>query len=1119
MKKSLSVFLTCAVSIFLFSCEDFLNGSSLKGELESQIEYATDAAEKLYIEAEPGSGDLLGDSGLRTIKRTDKLKLNFNASDNYVFIKWQVVDRLTRKPVSQSDFIKIKNADHLEAEAEVLKIKENLMIIPQVVKRPSVVSISPSNSNIEYFANTEVSLTFDDDMSGFPMTSAIEIKDATGKVYNQYFYEPSLSADGTKLSFIPKGSELSRIISQNADKKVRFYFTYSETFYKTVEGKEVFPIENSANNSIIFNSDLEKTPPVIENFVVTKSDPAVRPDTKPLRIKVYDKFDLHDHSSEGDVCTNHTGKRIFINLSAYDADSGIESVTIYETLEYRKNKTKIERNPYFTDGNFSFDYETKYNLQDLTVDSIGRVNFKDFYELKTDEDGAVLIQLVIRDYGGNVTVKEWSVILETGNTRQFKIKNEVFYDNLYVDYISVYKNESFSQNKYFEFYNKQIRKFILEKKITQTSSTWEDYPGYDGDYYFYDSESSNGFYDKKDTLKYQYSYINDSGEKIIKELEYRKIKIEPMNAECVDDDTIYYSSSFEKMHFAFEIENVSDLSGFNFKIITSLDEIFTKEHDFYYPEYANLIGIGSGSELMFDSGDYLKACVVITDDFIGVNSIDYNSPPGVIRALNEGFYQAYGHSFSMLSLKNPVYYPIGIFIDSDSNWADGNSIAGPISPDVSTKNTLNLVSAESNNFLDIKDIQLIKGERNSETVKLRVSINPECWNNWDEIYIDYSNDELSLNKTNTPVEKDSDFIDLIFKYYSLENSNLNLSLTGKRDNLYSKGPVKTVTKLSSLSLQDASAFDTFAPSISVPENFMNEYYGDYILVRADDKKELISDTKRVCGNIKGLPEVEFEKVIISGIEYYLYPVFNVSSGIKTFICTAFDNQENYNIQIRDFYFMNLTDTKTSKVINTSFQLDVQENQIIELFKNFPNSSPTKSNVLFNSLFWKDGGWISQYKGRTSDGYDDEAGYYKRSFQATSDNLRNTYVKVNCFVSYSNFTSINAYSSWQYLYTGEPSTIQKMISFDEGLFIQSDQPVLVRTIVTSEAFETAKDWDYEEWNARHRSVNEEKLDFSPENKGLQIYNYNLSEIPEGSTYVAAVHFADGTVKMGPVLRKK
>ena len=114
----------------------------------------------------------------------------------------------------------------------------------------------------------------------------------------------------------------------------------------------------------------------------------------------------------------------------------------------------------------------------------------------------------------------------------------------------------------------------------------------------------------------------------------------------------------------------------------------------------------------------------------------------------------------------------------------------------------------------------------------------------------------------------------------------------------------------------------------------------------------------------------------------------------------------------------------------------------------------------------------------------------------------------------------------YFYTGTPSsgdatdTLVASSNIPSMYFVGSDQPVLVNTIITKRPLSECRNWTYEKWNHRHKTLRNDKyLEFSPSDRTYKSYTIDLTEIPYGYCYVVVAHFADGSVKMSDVRQMK
>ena len=170
-----------------------------------------------------------------------------------------------------------------------------------------------------------------------------------------------------------------------------------------------------------------------------------------------------------------------------------------------------------------------------------------------------------------------------------------------------------------------------------------------------------------------------------------------------------------------------------------------------------------------------------------------------------------------------------------------------------------------------------------------------------------------------------------------------------------------------------------------------------------------------------------------------------------------------------------------------------------------NTNGSSSGYKFTFYKWNNGAWEKI----TSPG-----GTYALD-------IRDVFVKIE----YHNKDGLNRLS-WgtpQYFYFNDAKNTGQFDYFepcnDESLFVTSDAPAYVETIITTKPYDECIRWTKDEWERFHKKRGGTLLEFpASENPVRRKYNIPLSEINSGECYVVIAHFADGTSFMTEVREK-
>ena len=111
------------------------------------------------------------------------------------------------------------------------------------------------------------------------------------------------------------------------------------------------------------------------------------------------------------------------------------------------------------------------------------------------------------------------------------------------------------------------------------------------------------------------------------------------------------------------------------------------------------------------------------------------------------------------------------------------------------------------------------------------------------------------------------------------------------------------------------------------------------------------------------------------------------------------------------------------------------------------------------------------------------------------------------------------SKWspvKFFYTGQPGSgdydlILPNGASNDSVALQSDAPLLARTLITKEPYSDCSRWSVEEWERKGRAAGEKVLSFSESEHSPKKYKIPLEEIEEGEAYIVIVHFADNSTE--------
>ena len=170
-----------------------------------------------------------------------------------------------------------------------------------------------------------------------------------------------------------------------------------------------------------------------------------------------------------------------------------------------------------------------------------------------------------------------------------------------------------------------------------------------------------------------------------------------------------------------------------------------------------------------------------------------------------------------------------------------------------------------------------------------------------------------------------------------------------------------------------------------------------------------------------------------------------------------------------------------------------------------NTNGSSNGYDFTYYEWNNGGWVKI----TSPG------------RPYALDIQNVFVKI-----WPHNKDAYERKSWgtpQYFYFNDAKNTGQFDYFepcnDESVFVISDAPAYVETIITTKPYDECIRWTQEEWERFHKKRGGTLLEFKADDyiKRRQ-YNIPLSEINSGECYVILAHFADGTSFMTEVREK-
>ena len=524
-----------------------------------------------------------------------------------------------------------------------------------------------------------------------------------------------------------------------------------------------------------------------------------------------------------------------------------------------------------------------------------------------------------------------------------------------------------------------------------------------------------------------------------------------------DNDNAYYNLDLD----------VDSLEGLEVKILIEDDLELSFEKLFEFPSEPIL----SEAE---DTGTYLKA------KFESVNS-EQGGAFVLINTYNEGETVKFNYSYYKSEIKlypNHIYQLLPVL----------NGLIG-----MKTRDYTSEISIETyTETVDVESVELVKSEKTGYLDAL-ITISESSLNFFDKIRVETTIKYQSEPNSSTTVrdfQTDTNPLVVSVSCYSLfyYGVDTNASITF---NVYGiKNMVKSsVTTYNSSSLS-ADEFDNNPPRLSAKRTGP-----DAVTFTLTDNEEANSSCYFTIDE-----KYSFSMDEATGFEKTISLFCFDETSTVTY--TAAD--KNGNSRTGRFYVLNTPSTAYSK-------LEANEDGSWNLITEELDSSLTPPGIyVYYDVFNAESGvWASEESIKKT----------RSQTNGVSGGLVYTLKKLsfpeNIFLRLST-TYDSKWSPVKCFYTGQPGSgdydlILPNGASNDSVALQSDAPLLARTLITKEPYSDCSRWSVEEWERKGRAAGEKVLSFSESEHSPKKYKIPLEEIEEGEAYIVIVHFADNSTE--------
>ena len=1069
VKNSIFFSAICITVLLFASCENFLKAQDTAEQIKEAIEIANSNPTTIYIEAEKDSGTVTP-SQVR-VKKKETFDMKFSPADNWKFIGWGVYDRNTNEPVT--DAIKFDDATKLEVKATVLKAVDNLIIRPDCLKLPAIVSATPGDGQASY-ANTPIKLTFNMQMEEKSVTTEDSlfkygpqnIYISYGSVYMaEYFEEPRFNSDKTVLTLTPKASKLQNFIATENKPFIDIQVSFGEKII-VKNGDNELPVANDSQEiTVRYRKDTETTPPDKYDFYASASSDFSKHFTQ----------DALSTFTDSKILQNRTNGKIYIYGRYYDADSGVSTVTLTEKHTNARDGSlaPVTQDPkIFTAAN-----------ADFMDDGNGTTTFCIEYDLKSD-DGAILISVIVKD-GCDIPAEEeqtFTVIKDSGidlsGVELWNLDFVVTDSN--TKFFTYDGTEDAEKIPYEEYQSmiKEIKLNALNKRIYASCYTAEN------------------------DMSVVLSYKDNS-----------------------EHNMIYDS---EKNRWSYTLNDVTDVSSLELKLTVTDDLNNTDTKVFIFPEMPNLITIDlireeadfiqcnalfstkSKFTNLISSPEYIsgavaKICYISNEDNLATNM---NSDRGRYRfALLNNFLAGPltpEYTTDDRKIENSNLPPVVVKNATMNPSSEGEYLNISITIDTDNGNpwdTYESIIAQ-HSVAEGQGIVVSVVEKNALSVNFNVPFTVKKYNSPNFVKL--------IGFTSTEVSPSADY-----NWFYIGTPSQN---PAKFDNRKPSANNWSSDNLYAYSI--GAMYKTF-PNLTDRYDFMMPYaVTDY--ETGIKKLEVITNGgyRIYSGNSLTLKELYFDLedgIIHSFGDTYLIPFIPIWDADK----------ENNDLIIK---FYDAQDNCLEWHGNISFitppSFSLKKNTVNTLISDETYETLYRWRLGITKLNPDTNVWSNHTEITTTPGESTGANEGKVYTYTNVDLPLNQFVKVVSTAALEDNTSTPKFGNSvpYYIYTGstknshEYDYVASLGSSKSEVLVVSDAPTFVHTLVTKYPLSECQNWTVEQWEHNHKHIGDKYMTFPTENPTARKYTIPVGSMDTGDCYVVIAHFADGTSAMSEVMQK-
>ena len=1108
VKNSIFFSAICITVLLFASCENFLKAQDTAEQIKEAIEIANSNPTTIYIEAEKDSGTVTP-SQVR-VKKKETFDMKFSPADNWTFIGWGVYDRNTNEPVT--DAIKFDDVTKLEVKATVLKAVDNLIIRPDCLKLPAIVSATPGDGQASY-ANTPIIITFNMPMEDQAVTAADSIfKYDSQNVYislgsvdmTEYFEEPKFNAEKTTLTIMPKASALRSFITTLNKPFIDIQISFGSNI-QVKNGENKLSLAHESQELVVrYKKDVEQTPPEKYEFYAAEGSDSSTHFTQ-AALSTF---------TNTQILQNRTDGTIYIHGSYYDADSGVSTVKLTEKHTNAKDgaiATVLQEAELFTAGNANF-----------TDDGNGNTEFSFEYNLKSD-DGAILISVIVYDASGNPSEEQtFTVIKDSGidlsgvELWNFKYPFDsggyFTYEGTgdgttieYDDWSSIVRNVKLNPIK------KQVYKncYVPETDLGEVSLTYNSIThkmSYDSNAEIWNYNIPNDI--DISGLEMTLNIEDDFGHKVTKQFSFpdvpNLINIEQKNL------TNYFGHSYNSYTAYFSTRlNVS-------RVVSVHDKRFSETTNGQTVD-VSLLTQGSFSEYR----EYSPST-------IGSLSIGMSDITPDAHISNGKYFYGISSNYRFFFMEEQL----AGFMTEEIKVSDVKTVDNSL-PKVVIKECTETLS-DNNKFLNLHIVMDTTNYNPCETYNTIVmqfaqqTTNPSFTtfidNNATSFIVSvpytskvyYNTNYIKLiGVTDTNISPDYSYSESDEDgWYQVERLFLN-------PQKYEKLP-PVISNIES-GIPSISAFYN-TEGLNIPVRY------DYMIPVLGYDKE--SGVKKIIVNANGniwtydennwwyTGSNHIHYTAADGTEYdassyhTLPPVWDVDKELNELTITYYDKYDNWSVWSGNYYSIKIPSFSLKDGTANTFESDETDETLYQWSLGIAKLD-SSSNT-----------WSKHTEITTTPIETTKTGGGKVYTYSGVSLPSNQFVKVVGTAALEEHPSTPKFGNSvpYYIYTGstknshEYDYITSLGSSKKEVLVVSDAPTFVHTIVTKYPLSECQNWTVEQWEHNHKHIGDKYMTFPTENPTAKKYTIPVDSMDTGDCYVVIAHFADGTTAMSEVMQK-